>query len=52
MTTCECSMLHAGPSRIAPCQECGTAGCPSCVLEIDSRTYCRWCAIAVHPALS
>jgi hypothetical protein len=41
--TCECGLLHEQTSA-ASCQECGTAGCPSCALEIDAKTYCRWCA--------
>jgi hypothetical protein len=50
--TCECSLLHAEPSRIRGCRECGTGCCPSCSHEIDSHTYCRWCALALRPALT
>ena len=52
MTTCECGLLHTVPSRAGGCQECGTACCPSCAFEIDSRVYCRSCGTAPEPALS
>lgn len=48
--TCECSLLHA-PSARPGCQECGTACCPSCAIQVESRTYCRWCAMGLAPAL-
>jgi len=50
MSTCECSLLHAGSPRTTGCRECGTACCPSCAIEIDTETYCRWCATALQPA--
>jgi hypothetical protein len=34
----------------AGCAECGTSVCPSCRLELDSTTYCRWCATTGAPA--
>lgn len=49
-STCECALLH--PSPRSGCQECGTACCPSCAIEIESHTYCRWCALGLAPALS
>jgi hypothetical protein len=41
--TCECGLLHDQPSTTS-CHDCGTACCRSCALEIDARTFCRWCA--------
>jgi len=52
MASCECGLLHAEPSRSGGCQDCGTACCPSCAIEVDTRTYCRWCAISLQPALT
>jgi hypothetical protein len=52
MSTCESGLLHAEPRRAQPCQECGLRGCPSCAIEIDSNTYCRWCALAMAPTAS
>jgi hypothetical protein len=44
LKTCECALLHTEPSVRSGCHECGTACCPSCAVEIESQTYCRWCA--------
>ena len=46
MNTCECetTLEHAAGTA---CQECGTACCRSCALEIDTQTYCRWCATSL-----
>ena len=44
--TCECALLHNEPSIRSGCQECGTFCCPSCAVEIESHTYCRWCAMS------
>lgn len=41
--SCECGLLHE-PRTAASCQECGTACCRSCGVEIETETYCRWCA--------
>jgi hypothetical protein len=50
---CECALLHADHrSVLRICQECGSACCRSCALEIESQAYCRWCAMSVMPALS
>ncbi len=49
--TCECALLHTEPSVRPACQECGTAGCPSCAVEIESQTYCRWCAMGLTLAI-
>ncbi len=46
-STCECALLHAQRSQGRGCQDCGTACCPSCAVEIESHTYCRWCAMAL-----
>jgi hypothetical protein len=35
--------------RRAGCAECGTPVCPSCRLELESTTYCRWCATTHAP---
>jgi hypothetical protein len=44
--TCECESLDPGaPATL--CQECGTACCRSCALQIDTCTYCRWCATSL-----
>lgn len=50
--SCECGMPLESPARRRGCQECGTAGCQSCVIEVAHRTYCRWCAtlVADRPA--
>jgi len=45
--TCECGMTLEAPSRRTGCQECGTAGCRSCSIEMETITYCRWCATSV-----
>ena len=52
MSTCECGLLHAEPRRAQHCGECEMLCCPSCAIEIDSNTYCRWCALAMAPAVS
>jgi hypothetical protein len=52
MTTCECALLHAEARRGTVCRECDVRCCPSCAIEIDIDTYCRWCALGVAPALS
>jgi hypothetical protein len=52
MSTCECGLLHPEARRAQGCRECHTPCCPSCAIEIDSDTYCRWCALAMAPALS
>ena len=43
-TTCECGVAleQAGPT--ARCQECDVAACPGCVVNVETDTYCRWCA--------
>ena len=51
-STCECALLHPQPSLRSGCQECGTACCPSCAIEIESDTYCRWCALGLAPAFT
>jgi hypothetical protein len=48
---CECAMLHADRSALRSCQECESACCRSCAVEIESQTYCRWCAMSLTPAL-
>src|SRR5256885_10913240 len=47
--TCECGMTLEGPARRTGCQECGTVGCRSCSIEVETITYCRWCATSVAP---
>src|SRR5207237_8407942 len=47
--TCECGMTLEAPARRTGCQECGTVGCRSCSIEVDTITYCRWCATSVAP---
>ena len=49
---CECALLHADPSVLRNCQECGTACCRSCAVEVGSQVYCRWCAMVLTPAVS
>lgn len=51
-TTCECALLHAGGRRGTGCRECEAPCCPSCAIEIDSHTYCRWCALGLAPVVS
>ena len=43
-TACHCGMTLERTGAHAGCVECGTPVCPSCRLEVDSTTYCRWCA--------
>lgn len=43
-TACHCGMTLETTGPHAGCVECGTPVCPSCRLELDSTTYCRWCA--------
>ena len=45
--TCECGMTLEAPSRRTGCEECGTVGCRSCSIEMETITYCRWCATFV-----
>ena len=45
--TCECWMTLESPARRTGCQECGAAGCRSCSIELETLTYCRWCATTV-----
>jgi hypothetical protein len=49
MSTCECGLLHPEPGRDRRCRECATPCCRSCAVEIDSDTYCRWCALGLAP---
>lgn len=50
MPHCECGTLHQGPAAHTGCQECGTIVCRTCAMEIQSTTYCRWCALRLAPA--
>jgi hypothetical protein len=43
-TTCECGVTLEQLGRTARCQECDVAACPSCVIHVETVTYCRWCA--------
>jgi hypothetical protein len=43
-TTCECGVTLEQPGQTARCQECDVAACPSCVIHVETVTYCRWCA--------
>ncbi len=43
-TTCECGVTLEQPGRTAHCQECDVAACPSCLIDVETATYCRWCA--------
>jgi hypothetical protein len=52
MTTCEGSLLYRELSRANACPDCAMACCPSCAVEVDRGTYCRWCATALQPAIS
>jgi hypothetical protein len=44
---CACGMTPEQPSQRTGCQECGTAVCRSCSIELETTTYCRWCAPSV-----
>lgn len=48
-TDCECGMTLEQPSHRTGCQECGTGGCRSCSIAVDTVTYCRWCATSIAP---
>ena len=43
-TTCECGVTLEQPSQATRCQECDAAACKSCVIHVETVTYCRWCA--------
>jgi hypothetical protein len=32
------------------CQDCGTAFCRGCSIEVSSKTYCQWCAVSLSRA--
>jgi hypothetical protein len=49
---CECALLHADPSVVRNCDDCGTTCCRSCAVEVGSHAYCRWCATALTLAVS
>ncbi|MEK7446321.1 MAG: hypothetical protein AABZ70_15835 [candidate division NC10 bacterium] len=49
MAHCECGTLQGSSAR-TDCQECGTSCCRTFAVEVDSTTYCRWCAIRLMPA--
>lgn len=49
-STCECGMTVEVPGRRSDCRDCGTACCRSCVIDIETETYCRWCASAFMTA--
>lgn len=44
MGTCDCGMTLEQPSGRTDCQDCGTACCRSCAIDLGQNTYCRWCA--------
>jgi hypothetical protein len=44
---CECGMTLESRTATTACQECGTAGCRSCSIEVRANTYCRWCATSL-----
>jgi hypothetical protein len=46
-TTCQCGMALERASAGAGCSECGTACCRRCGIEMEARTYCRWCAMSL-----
>jgi hypothetical protein len=50
MNTCECETTLERAASAAACHECGTACCRSCALEIETQTYCRWCATSLATA--
>jgi hypothetical protein len=43
-TMCECGVTLEQPGGTARCHECDVAACPSCVIHVETVTYCRWCA--------
>ncbi len=45
---CACGMSIESGSH--GCQECGTACCRSCAIEVAANTYCRWCAMSLARA--
>jgi hypothetical protein len=48
--TCRGGMVLEGPEGPTGGHECGTPGCRSCAIEIETTHYCRWCAIAPRRA--
>jgi hypothetical protein len=44
--TCDCGMHIEDTGRRSDCHDCGGATCRSCQIDIDTETYCRWCATA------
>jgi len=46
-TTCECGMTLEHPKAWSGCPECGTSICRSCGIQVESVTYCKWCATSL-----
>ena len=42
---CDCETYDESVRR-ADCDDCGSACCRGCRIEVDDQTYCRWCAAA------
>jgi hypothetical protein len=38
------------PSARTGCEECGASICRSCLIELDTNRYCRWCATSLGRA--
>ena len=46
MTTSCCQTCEIGPGAYV-CEDCGTACCRSCAIQIDTNLYCGRCAASV-----
>jgi hypothetical protein len=44
---CQCGMTLEQPTAKTGCPECGTPICRSCGVELETTTYCRWCATSL-----
>ncbi len=48
--TCQCGMTLDHAAGRTGCAECEAPGCRSCSIQVDSITYCRWCATSLAVA--
>ena len=49
-TICACGTHADHLTRLVDCEDCGSACCRSCQVDVDHHVYCRWCAAALIAA--